>query len=70
MTPSPDYSLYRMSPFPDYSLLFNTKSAILQLYHGENKLIFNVDDDEVRFVLDQHVELDFYSNLDVNQVLL
>ena len=22
-------------------LLFNTKSAIFQLYHGENKLIFN-----------------------------
>jgi hypothetical protein len=27
-------------------------------YHGENKLIFN---DEVRFVLDQHAELDLYS---------
>jgi len=29
-------------------------SAILQLYHGENKLIFQWNDDEVRFVLDQH----------------
>ena len=29
-------------------------SAILQLYHGENKLIFEWNDDEVRFVLDQH----------------
>jgi hypothetical protein len=28
-----------------------------RLYHGENKLIFN--DDVVRFVLDQHAELDF-----------
>jgi hypothetical protein len=35
-------------------LLFNAKSTIFQLYHGENKLIFQWDDDEVRFVLDQH----------------
>jgi hypothetical protein len=28
-------------------LLFNNNSAIFQLYHGEN-------DDEIRFVLDQH----------------
>jgi hypothetical protein len=34
-------------------LLFNDNSAIFQLYHGENKLIFNV-----HFVLDQHAELD------------
>jgi hypothetical protein len=33
----------------------------IQLYHGENKLILQWDDDEVRFVLDQHAELDFYS---------
>ena len=38
-------------------LLFNANSAIFQLYHGQNKLIFN--DDEVRFGLDP--ELDFYS---------
>jgi len=31
-------------------LLFNASSAIVQLYHGENKLILN--DDEIRFVLD------------------
>jgi hypothetical protein len=36
-------------------LLFNANSAIFQLYHGKNKLIFN----EIRFVLDQHAELDF-----------
>ena len=41
-------------------LLFNANSAIFQLYHGKNKLIFQWDD-EVRFVLDQHAELDFYS---------
>jgi len=31
-------------------LLFNANSAIFQLYHGENKLIFNKNDDEIRFV--------------------
>jgi hypothetical protein len=42
-------------------LLFNANSEIFQLYHGENKLIFNWDDDdEVHFVQDQHAELDFY----------
>jgi hypothetical protein len=40
-------------------LLFNVSSAIVQLYHGENKLILN--DDEIRFVLDRYAELDFYS---------
>ena len=28
---------------------------------GENKLFFQWDDDEIRFVVDQHAELDFYS---------
>ena len=42
-------------------LLFNTNSAIFQLYHGENFNFQWDDDDEVRFVLDQHAELDFYS---------
>ena len=36
-----------------------------QLYHGEIKLIFN--DDEVRFVLDQHSLLDFYSASSLKQ---
>ena len=46
-------------------LLFNANSAaIFQLYHGENKLIFN---DEVHFVLDQHAELDFYSASSLKQ---
>jgi hypothetical protein len=44
----------------DYEgLLFNSNSAIFQLYHRENMLVFN--DDEVHFVLDQHTLLDFYS---------
>ena len=33
---------------------FNANLAIFQLYHGENKLIFNEKDDEIHFVLDQH----------------
>jgi len=32
-----------------------------QLYNGENKLIFNDDDnDGVRFVLDQHAYFEFF----------
>jgi hypothetical protein len=46
-------------------LLFNANSTIFQLYHGENKLIFN--DDEVRFVLAQHALLDFYSASSLKQ---
>ena len=42
-----------MDPVSEW-LLFNADVAIVQLYHGENKLIFNENDDEVRFVLDQH----------------
>ena len=37
-------------------MLFNADSAIFQLYHGENKLIFN----------DQHAELDFYNASSLN----
>ena len=49
-------------------LLFNANSAIFQLYHGENKLIFGWwDDDEVHFVLDQHAELDFYNASSLKQ---
>jgi hypothetical protein len=46
-------------------LLFNANSAIFQLYHGENKLIFN--EMMVRFVLDQHAELDIYSASSLKQ---
>jgi hypothetical protein len=44
-------------------LLFYANSAMFQLYHGENNLIFS----EVRFVLDQHAELDFYSASSLKQ---
>jgi len=46
-------------------LLFNANSAIFQLYHGKNKLIIN--EMMVRFVLDQHAELDFYSASSLKQ---
>ena len=48
-------------------MLLNVNSAIFQLYHDENKLIFNEVDDEVRLVLDQHAELDFYSASSLKQ---
>jgi hypothetical protein len=40
-------------------LLFKANSAIFQLYHGENKLNFQWDDDEGRIVVDQNAQLDF-----------
>jgi len=48
-------------------LLFNTNSAIFQLYHGWEQVIFQWYDDEVHFVLDQHAELDFYSASSLKQ---
>ena len=45
-------------------LLFNANSAIFQLYFQLN---FQWDDDEVRFVLDQHAELDFFSASSLKQ---
>ena len=64
--PKPGFSsgtaiLYKIYFWKSERVLFNTNSAIFQLYHDGNNLIFNEDDDEVCFVLDQHAELDFYS---------
>jgi hypothetical protein len=42
-------------------LLFNTNSAIFSDISWQEKINFQWNDDEVRFVLDQHAELDFYS---------
>jgi hypothetical protein len=44
-------------------LLLNANSAIFQQYKRE-QVNFQWDDDEIRFVLDQHAELDFYRNKD------
>ena len=49
------------------SYIYNN-SAIFQLYDGENKLIFNIkDDDEICFVLHQHAELDLHSACSLKQ---
>jgi hypothetical protein len=48
-------------------LLFNANSAIFQLYHGENRLIFNEMMMRICFVLDQLAELDFYSASSLKQ---
>ena len=52
-------------------VLFNAKWAILQLYHGENKLHFDDhdddDDDDIHIVVDQHAELTFYSASSLEQ---
>ena len=42
-------------------LLFNANSAIFQLYHGGNKLIFNEKMMGSAFILNQHDKLFFYS---------
>jgi hypothetical protein len=42
-------------------LLFSANSAIFQLYKKREQVNVQWDDDEVRFVLDQHAELDLYS---------
>ena len=55
-----------MSKWVSEWLLFNSNSAIFQLYYGE-QVNFQCDDDEVRFVLDQHAELDFYSDNSLKQ---
>ena len=47
---------YRTDQWVSVLLLFNANS---QLYPGENS--YFQWDDEVRFVLDQHAKLDFYS---------
>jgi len=44
-------------------IIFNANSAIFQLCHGKNKLIFN----EVRFVLDEHAQLNLYNASSLKQ---
>ena len=45
------FTMYKKYNSVSEWLLFNANSVIIQLYHGEN--IFQWDDDEVHFVLDQ-----------------
>ena len=48
-------------------LLFNANSAIFCYISWREQVNFQWDDDEVRFVLDQHAELDFYSAISPKQ---
>ena len=48
-------------------LLFNANSAIFQFLSLREKVNFQWDDDEVRFVLDQHAELELYSASSLKQ---
>jgi hypothetical protein len=50
-------------------LLFNANSAIFSamLWREQFNFQWDDDDDEVRFVLDQHAELDFYSASSLKQ---
>jgi hypothetical protein len=41
--------------------MFNANSAIFSAISWQEQVNFQWDDDEIRFVLDQHGELDFYS---------
>jgi len=47
--------------------LFNANSAIFQLYHSENELIFNEMMMRSAFFLDQHAYLYFYSASSLKQ---
>ena len=48
-------------------LLFTANSAILSATLWREQVNYQWDDDEVRFVLDQHAELDFNSASSLNQ---
>ena len=49
-------------------LLFSANSAICQLYHGENKLIFNEVMDGSALYQKKHAELAFYSASSLKQL--
>ena len=48
-------------------LLFNANSAIFLAISWRKQVNFQWDNDEVRFVLDQHAELDLYSASSMKQ---
>jgi hypothetical protein len=47
--------------------LFNANSAILSAISWREQVNLQLDDDDVRFVLDQHAYLDFYSASSLKQ---
>ena len=48
-------------------ILFNANSAIFPAIWWQEQVNFQWDDDEIRFVLNQHAELDFYSAKSLKQ---
>jgi hypothetical protein len=48
-------------------LLFNANSAILSVISWREQVNLQLDDDDVRFVLDQQAYLDFYSASSLKQ---
>jgi hypothetical protein len=51
----------------EWVIVVNANSAICSAISWREQLSFQWDDDEVRFVLDQHAELDFYSARSLKQ---
>ena len=70
-------SLTRRGPSPSWSWLYGSwvsewlflsaNSAIFPAISWREQVDFQWDDDEARFVLDQHAELDFYSASSLKQ---
>ena len=61
----PDFGLLKR--LSSEILLLKAKWEIVHLHHGENTVTFRWDDDyDVRFVLDQQTQLDFYSASSLN----
>jgi hypothetical protein len=56
-----------VSLFKEERLLFSFNSAICSAISWREQVNFQWDDDEVRFVPDQHAELDFYSASSLKQ---
>jgi hypothetical protein len=61
--PVPSQEIKRSCIVVNEWLLFNPNSVIFQLYQVD----FQWDDDEVRFVLDQHAYVDFHSASSLKQ---
>ena len=70
------FSRIKIIPFFQYPLLidwvsewllFNANAAFFSLILWREQVNYQWDDDEVRFVLDQHAEFDFYSASSLKQ---
>jgi hypothetical protein len=70
------FSRIKIIPFFQYPLLidwvsewllFNANAALFSVILWREQVNYQWDDDEVRFVLDQHAEFDFYSASSLKQ---